>query len=118
MQADVFAWEPPRAYDVCFFGFWLSHVPEERFDEFWRLVRAALVPGGRVFLLDSGHGDGAHARRSAGETELRRLADGREFRIVKRRYEPRELEARLAALGWSLEARLTAHGLFLWASGR
>ena len=36
--ADLFAWEPARAYDVCFFGFWLSHVPRERVAEFWGLV--------------------------------------------------------------------------------
>ena len=44
VQADLFAWEPERAYDVCFFSFWLSHVPEERFDDFWAKVRRALVP--------------------------------------------------------------------------
>ena len=74
-------WRPPRAFDVVFFSFWLSHVPEERFDEFWALVRAALAPGGRVFLVDSG----PTARRTgAGERQMRQLADGREFRIVKR----------------------------------
>src|SRR5207244_11771731 len=31
VEADVFAWEPDRRYDVCFFSFWLSHVPGERF---------------------------------------------------------------------------------------
>src|SRR5919206_1553641 len=40
--ADVFAWEPPRAFDVCVFGFWLSHVPSSRFAAFWSLVDRAL----------------------------------------------------------------------------
>ena len=45
--ADLFTWQPDRQYDVVFFGFWLSHVPLERFAEFWKLVDDCLVPGGR-----------------------------------------------------------------------
>ena len=40
--ADLFSWRPDRRYDVVFFGFWLSHVPPERFASFWSLV--AWVP--------------------------------------------------------------------------
>jgi len=118
IQADIFEWRPDRAFDACFFGFWLSHVPEERFDEFWRLVRAALAPGGRVFLVDSGHGDGTHTTALRRGEELRRLANGREFRIVKRYDEPRALERRLAGLGFELDARTTANGALLYAAGR
>src|SRR3954452_24216875 len=32
--ADLFTWRPDRRYDVVFFGFWLSHVPLERFTAF------------------------------------------------------------------------------------
>ena len=39
VRADVFEWEPAERFDLVFFSFWLSHVPEERFDEFWSLVR-------------------------------------------------------------------------------
>src|SRR3954451_5382149 len=31
MSADLFRWQPDRRYHVVFFGFWLSHVPPERF---------------------------------------------------------------------------------------
>jgi demethylmenaquinone methyltransferase/2-methoxy-6-polyprenyl-1,4-benzoquinol methylase len=56
IEADAFAWEPPtHAFDVVFFSFWLSHVPPERFDAFWAMVRRALRPGGRFFLIDSRH---------------------------------------------------------------
>jgi trans-aconitate methyltransferase len=34
IQADLFAWEPDRRYDVVFFGFWLSHVPPGHFEPF------------------------------------------------------------------------------------
>lgn len=116
--ADLFGWRPSPEFDVCFFGFWLSHVPEARFDEFWRLVRSALRPGGRVFLVDSGAGDVAHTGIAAGgERELRRLADGREFEIVKRRWPPDELAARLRGLGFDLALRDTANGHFLFGGG-
>lgn len=55
IQADLFTWQPDRRYDSVFFGFWLSHVPEERFDSFWALVAAALKPNGRVFFVDDNH---------------------------------------------------------------
>ena len=80
--ADVFEWRPEETFDVVFFSFWLSHVPEERFDDFWALVRAALDPGGRVFLVDSGPVERSTGRdRRAARSAT--LADGREFRIVK-----------------------------------
>ena len=53
VQADIFAWTPDGGYDVVFFSFWLSHVPPERFEAFWAMVRGALNPGGRVFFVDS-----------------------------------------------------------------
>jgi demethylmenaquinone methyltransferase/2-methoxy-6-polyprenyl-1,4-benzoquinol methylase len=116
--ADLFAWKPPAEFDVCFFGFWLSHVPEARFDEFWRLVRSALRPGGRVFLVDSGAGDTAHTGVAAGgERELRQLADGREFAIVKRRWPPDELADRVRGLGFELALHETANGHFLYGAG-
>jgi demethylmenaquinone methyltransferase/2-methoxy-6-polyprenyl-1,4-benzoquinol methylase len=38
---------------------------------------------------------------------LRRLNDGREFRIVKIFYDPSGLEARLADMGWRFAVRTT-----------
>ena len=114
VQADVFSWRPAERFDVCFFSFWHSHVPEERFDEFWALVRSALRPGGRVFLVDSAAGDRAHTGTDqSGEEETRTLADGRAFRIVKRRWQADELAARL-----DLDLRTTANGHFLYGGTR
>jgi SAM-dependent methyltransferase len=55
IQADIFAWRPDRRFDVVFFGFWLSHVPPELFDDFWSLVGDCLRPGGRVFFVDDAY---------------------------------------------------------------
>ncbi len=118
VQADVFEWRPAMSFDLVFFSFWLSHVPEERFDEFWNLVRSALKPGGRVFLVDSGAGDSAHTGTDQAEwEETRSLADGRTFRIVKRRWSPAELAARVRPLGFELDLRETTNGHFLYGSG-
>jgi len=112
VQADLFAWEPDRTYDVCFFGFWLSHIPEDRFETFWEKVRRAVGPEGRVFFIDSLRSQQASALDhklpdQAEETMLRRLADGREYRIIKRFHEPRPLQRRLAELGWSAQVQAT-----------
>ena len=55
IQADLFTWRPDRRYDVVFIGFWLSHVPGERFESFWSLVADCLKPDGRVFLADDAY---------------------------------------------------------------
>jgi demethylmenaquinone methyltransferase/2-methoxy-6-polyprenyl-1,4-benzoquinol methylase len=106
VQADLFSWRPEHLFDVCFFGFWLSHVPEERFDAFWQTVRAALRPGGRALFFDSARPGPGGASDGTGTT-TRQLEDGREYRIVKRFHEPRALERRLAVLGWDASVGTT-----------
>ena len=116
--ADIFEWEPAGHFDLVFFSFWLSHVPEEKFDGFWALVRAALAPGGRVFLVDSGAGDTAHTGTDqSGEEETRSLADGRTFRIVKRRWSPDELAGRVRPLGFELDLLDSENGHFVYGGG-
>jgi demethylmenaquinone methyltransferase/2-methoxy-6-polyprenyl-1,4-benzoquinol methylase len=114
--ADLFAWQAEERFD--FFSFWLSHVPEERFDAFWATVRAALKPDGRVFLVDNAAGgEPSHAWPREGERETRTLADGRAFTIVKTRRNGDELSARVAPLGFELDLHVTANGHFLVGGG-
>jgi SAM-dependent methyltransferase len=115
--ADLFEWEPAERFDVVFFSFWLSHVPEERFDGFWQTVRRALRPGGRVFLVDSGGFDPAQTQPGREEREERRLSDGRTFAIVKRYWAPDALAERVRPLGLELDLRRTANGCFLYGGG-
>jgi SAM-dependent methyltransferase len=120
--ADLFAWEPSASYDMCFFSFWLSHVPEARFEDFWAKVGRALAPGGRVFLVDSLPSNLSSAvdhrlPERDEDTMTRRLADGREFRIVKRFYEPHALSRRLADLGWDARVQTTAE-FFIYGQAR
>ncbi|HYB24800.1 MAG TPA: class I SAM-dependent methyltransferase [Solirubrobacteraceae bacterium] len=112
VQADVFAWEPERTYDLCFFGFWLSHVPQERFEAFWAKVARAVGPRGHVFFIDNlPHEFAAPSDTKLPEpgnpVMLRRLADGREYRIVKRFYEPDQLQRMLGELGWNSQIHTT-----------
>jgi SAM-dependent methyltransferase len=121
VQADLFAWEPDMGYDTCFFGFWLSHVPEQHFEAFWEKLGRALGPDGRVFFVDSSRHDLASAvdhKLSEPEdpTMLRRLADGSEHRIVKRFYEPEALQRRLAELGLTVEVYATPT-FFIYGEG-
>jgi SAM-dependent methyltransferase len=121
VQADVFRWTPDAAYDVVFFGFWLSHVPPERFAGFWGRVRAALAPGGRVFFVDSLRTERSTARDHVLPAQndpvmVRKLNDGRSFRIVKVFYDPARLQADLLALGWNVDVRATEQ-LFLHGAG-
>jgi SAM-dependent methyltransferase len=107
VQADLFGWTPPRRYDTVFFGFWLSHVPPERFGRFWATVAAALRPGGAACFVDES--DTARVFEPsmpdpAVPVALRRLG-GEEHRVVKVFYAPGELTERLVAAGWSAEVR-------------
>jgi SAM-dependent methyltransferase len=117
VEADIFDLQLPGRYDACCFGFWLSHVPEDRFRDFWDGVGRALSPGGRVFFVDSGRDASHRAHTTGGDPELRSLADGREFRIVKRYHEPRELERRLAELGFRFTVSTTARGSMIYGVG-
>jgi demethylmenaquinone methyltransferase/2-methoxy-6-polyprenyl-1,4-benzoquinol methylase len=113
LNADLFSWRPRESYDAVVFTYWLSHVPDDRLDGFWEMVRSALVPGGRVFLVDSApYPPGVRADR----TQPRELADGRTFTVIKRYWTPAELEADLQARGWTTSARRTGHGMILYAT--
>jgi SAM-dependent methyltransferase len=117
VQADLFRWRPDRLHDVVFFGFWLSHVPLERFGSFWSLVAECLTPGGRVFFVDDAYRTPDElSEGESSSTVRRRLEDGTAFRAVKVPHTPVELERRLTELGWRIEVHQTSGRLF-WGSG-
>jgi ubiquinone/menaquinone biosynthesis C-methylase UbiE len=122
VEADIFGWEPSGGiFDTVFFGFWLSHVPEERFLSFWKLVHRCLAPGGRFFMVDSSYSQSSTAidhvlpEPSAPVLE-RRLNDGRSFHIYKRFHTPAELTHRLQQLGWKVAVSKTPH-YFIYGQG-
>ncbi|MEQ1863311.1 MAG: class I SAM-dependent methyltransferase [Micropepsaceae bacterium] len=112
VEADIFEWRPSERYDVVFFSFWLSHVPADRFDAFWRTVAAALKPNGRVFFVDNLRPlqtgtPGTDWPPDDDGVQKRALNDGRTFRVVKLFYESDELAARLQHLGWRASCAAT-----------
>jgi demethylmenaquinone methyltransferase/2-methoxy-6-polyprenyl-1,4-benzoquinol methylase len=117
--ADIFSWQPGQRYDAVFFSFWLSHVPRERFDDFWALIASCLAPEGRVFFIDNRRNPSPTATDpyiidEADDVQRRRLSDGSEHRVVKVFYEPDELADRLRALGWT--PRLAGTSRFIYGS--
>jgi demethylmenaquinone methyltransferase/2-methoxy-6-polyprenyl-1,4-benzoquinol methylase len=118
-SADLFAWTPDRRYEFIFFGFWLSHVPAERFASFWSTVESALARGGRVMFVDDGHRADTELVAGPGSSTIeRRLRDGRRFRAVKVALEPRPLEQALRELGWTIEIHRLPGPFFLALGGR
>jgi len=121
VQTDIFDWKPERRFDLVFFAYWLSHVPPGRFEDFWEIVEALLEPRGRVFFVDGLYNEASTAVDHVLEgpeatTVLRRLNDGREFRIVKVFHRPEELERRLALMGWDINVE-TAGSFVLFGHG-
>ena len=107
--ADIFDWRPERTFDAVVFSAWLSHVPPGKFDDFWRMVRSCLAPGGRVCFIDE---DDRAATNEKDMSEIdgvpvapRTLSDGRSFDVIKVFWSPADLELRLNASGWDIDVR-------------
>ena len=105
VHADLFEWEADGTFDFIFFGFWLSHVPPDRFGWFWSRLGRVLRPSGRIFFVDNARNPqiaaANHRLPDLGERVMeRRLNDGRRFRVVKVFYQPEALQEQLAQLGW------------------
>ena len=119
VEANIFDWEPDRRYDVVFFGFWISHVPLERFASFWAMVGDCLQPDGRVFFVDDAYRTSDElVEGDSSSTIVRRLNDGTTHRAVKVPHRADELEDRLARLGWRMTVRATTSGPFYWGAGQ
>jgi len=105
LAADVFRWQPERAYDVVFFSFWLSHVPRDRFGAFWTLVNSCLSADGRVFFIDNRRDPtlnrpDPYVLEEHDQVQVRHLNDGSQHRVVKVFYEPSQLAGLLEEESW------------------
>lgn len=112
IQADLFSWQPTTTYDAVVFGFWISHVPQERLAPFLRGVASALRPGGRVFFVDglveptSTAADHILPGKND-QIMTRKLNDGRNYRIVKKYYASDALESACQAAGLAVKIHTT-----------
>ena len=123
VHQDIYDFEMSEKYDTIFFSFWLSHVPSVRFQEFWAKVKEGLAPGGLIFFIDSLKENRSTAidhvlpHEDDCETLVRKLNDGREFRIFKLFYKPNELSEKLGNLGLESHVIQTEH-FFLYGCAR
>lgn len=106
------AWqEPDRQVDGVFCGFWLSHVPRRRLADFLALVARWLRKDGLFAFLDERAGTVSRDPEADPQTGMtvRRLSDGRTFRIPKVYYGPGEIKAALSEAGFDrIEVRETS----------
>lgn len=110
------------AWDACMFGFWLSHVPVPRSEEFIREAARIVRPGGWIVLVDSKQAEhsGASDQFVKGDRvqrQHRRLNDGREFTIWKIYWSPDELHSLLGLVCTDVEV-ITTDYFFIGARGR
>jgi len=104
-RADAYAlpaW--PRKLSACYAGFWWSHIPLARVDEFLRHLATRLESGALVAFMDNRYVEGSStplSRRDAdGNTyQTRPLADGSSHEVLKNFPTAREMRSRLSRFG-------------------
>jgi Methyltransferase domain len=104
-----------------FAGFWLSHVERPRTAAFLDLASRWLVPGGRIALIDSLPDPRSGAVDHPVPTDdrsVRRLADGREFEIVKVYRTVDEIAEAMVAAGFTDVQVSTTGRFFVLATAR
>jgi len=121
IQADLFEWQSDQQFDMIFFGFWLSHVPPEKFQDFLKRVSAMLKPDGVLFMVDSLRNKMATAKNQnmleTSHIHHRILNDGSEFQIIKVFYQPDALQSDLKRVKINADV-LTTPQFFIYAQGR
>jgi ubiquinone/menaquinone biosynthesis C-methylase UbiE len=112
---DAYAPPVPAAhFDAAFAGFWFSHVPRARWQDFLRALHVALRPGARVVLLDNRYVEGSSTplaeRDAAGDTWQRReLADRSTHRVLKNFPTEAELRPAVAPFAAHVDYREWPH---------
>jgi SAM-dependent methyltransferase len=111
------AWaEPDRQVDAVFAGFWISHVRGDQLPGFLRLVRRWLRPGGTFAVIDSLPDPASRAAdhpAPSGGRSVRRVADGREFEIVKVYHDPAAVTRALLDAGFRDASAATTGRFFM-----
>jgi len=95
------------AFDSCFFGFWLSHVPRKRTGAFLAEVRRVLKPGALVMVADSAASiweSGDSPKPGSEYLDQRGLNDGSQHQVLKIFHSPETMSSALAPIGEVIEA--------------
>lgn len=95
IKQDIFSLsiDNPNNYDACFFGFWLSHVPENQLDEFFQTIKKSLAKNARVIIFDSYlNQTELNCLKYEDNVQDRALNNGKVFKVYKKYYTKEELE--------------------------
>jgi len=118
-------YQPPdfgRRHDGLFAGFWWSHVPLEKLDEFLRKTTAMIKPGALIAFLDNRYVEGSSTpvsrKDAAGNSyQTRTLDDGSTHEVLKNFPSEGELIRLASRHGWGAHVDLLEHYWMLtwWA---
>ena len=100
-RADAYAlpaW--PEKFSACYAGFWWSHIPITKLNQFLGGLRQRLQPGARVVFMDNRYVEGSSTPISRTDTDgntyqSRKLSDGTRHEVLKNFPSLAELRARL-----------------------
>ena len=100
-----------RGHDALFGGFWWSHVPLARLDEFLAAAVSSVAPGALIAFLDNRYVEGSSnaisRRDERGDSwQLRKLEDGSEHEVLKNFPAEGELIRRASMRGWGANVEL------------
>jgi demethylmenaquinone methyltransferase/2-methoxy-6-polyprenyl-1,4-benzoquinol methylase len=103
-----------RRHDALFAGFWWSHVPLQKLDEFLLAATAAVAPGALTAFLDNRYVEGSSTPVVRTDAEgngyqTRRLDDGSTHEVLKNFPGEGELIQRASRCGWGARVELLEH---------
>jgi demethylmenaquinone methyltransferase/2-methoxy-6-polyprenyl-1,4-benzoquinol methylase len=104
-QGDAYALPAaPRRYSGCYAGFWWSHIPLGKIDQFLTGLGRTLENGATVAFMDNRYVEGSSTKLSRtdpdGNTyQARKLADGSSHEVLKNFPTGAELRKRLGRFG-------------------
>ncbi|MBF5007405.1 class I SAM-dependent methyltransferase [Diaphorobacter caeni] len=101
---------PVERHDAAFAGFWWSHVPIARQQEFLRGLHKTLRPGARVVLIDNRYVEGSSTPISGTDVDgnsyqSRSLKDGSTHRVLKNFPTEQQLREAVAPHASEIEVR-------------
>lgn len=101
-------------FDAAFVGFWWSHVPLQRIEEFLQALHAKLKPGARICIVDNRYVEGSSTpvshRDGAGNSyQIRPLDDGSRHQVLKNFPSAADLAQQFSGVASSLQVTELAY---------
>lgn len=98
VQADMYSMPiPPHSVDMAIFGFWFSHEPKQKYEQFFKLIKSFVKKDGQIWLLDNNSPAEGDEYKSTGIDEYgnnykqRFLNNGEEYSVLKNYFDEKLL---------------------------